>query len=105
MREQCRQRAGRDALDARGLAQSDGTRGGELRAHFGREPADASVIEIRIEAQIFVALECFDVERLAFKVARIERIDLQLLAHAPLHAAEFWPDAGELFEVDIWICE
>ena len=69
MRQQCGERAGRHAFDARGLAECDRARVAELLAHFVRETADSGVIEIGRDAQIFVALEGFDVERLAFEVA------------------------------------
>src|SRR6185312_15824163 len=77
----------------------------KLLAHLGRKSADAGVVEVRIEPQIFVAPEGFDVERLAFEIARIQRVDLQLLAHTALRLLQLRPDRGELFEADRWVRE
>ena len=56
-------------------------------------------------AQILVALEGFDVERLAFEVAGVHRVDLKLLARLAAQRIELGPDAGELIEADRGIRE
>src|SRR5262245_52327962 len=100
MRQERRQRTGGHAFNARRLAERDGPSARKLLAHFGGETANAGVVEIGIEAKVLVALEGFDVERLAIEIARIHRVDLDLLARLARERTEFGPDGCELREAD-----
>src|SRR5262245_3961232 len=79
---QARDRGGRDAGDAPGLPERVRAHGRELLSHLVREPAHLRVVEVGRDAQLLVPARAIDLLVLALDVARVLRLDLDLLGHA-----------------------
>ncbi len=77
--QQCDQRGRRHAGDARGGAEGCRPAGGELAADLGRQAADLGIVKIGRQQQCLVAAEGGDVALLPVEIARIARVDFELL--------------------------
>ena len=100
MAQQGGQRRRGHARDAGRLAQGRGPDGGQLRAAFGRKPADRGVVERGRQVQGLVAAEGQDIGLLAIEIAGIAAVDLDLLGDVRRRSRELRPEAGQVGEVD-----
>src|SRR5437764_170559 len=80
----------------RGLGDGLGTMQSQLLPDFGGEAADGGVIKIQRQRRLFVAPRALDLVLLALDVARVLRLNLDLLGDQRIVGAR--ADAGELHQ-------
>ena len=88
-----RQRRGRDALDAPGLAEARGADGEELLLHLVREARQPLVVEVGGQQRQIVAAVAGDVLGLAIEINRVFRVGLEPAHKMSGNLGKLRPDA------------
>src|SRR5262245_24699263 len=97
-RECCRS----DSIDTGRLANRSGANSFEFLSSFRGQAADRAIVELWWDYQALVAPKRLDVRELAVEIARILRVDFQLLDDARAEASKLRPYLSEPIERYCW---